>query len=157
MGQTDSAYRSAPNYGQQAPFIQSGQQPLFQQPNNQQFSNAAFGQPLTETQMLKETFKKLDSQSRSNQRDNLPVMMNSVQVQSAVYQDFRRNFINDVEQRKKLLYTDNQNWNYQLLKGDEENVEVNFKMFAEALVADIIDDMNERQPNYRASEDLSET
>jgi hypothetical protein len=83
--------------------------------------------------------------------------MNSVAQQSAVYQDFRRNFINDVEERKKLLYGDNQNWNYQFLKGDEENVLVNFKTFAEALVADIVDDLNEGQSNYRPSDDLSET
>jgi hypothetical protein len=60
----------------------------------------------------------MDSQIKSNQRYNLPTTNTGV-PQSAVYQNFRRNFMNDVERRKKLLYTDNQNWNYQILKGDE--------------------------------------
>lgn len=76
---------------------------------------------------------------------------------SQYYQDFLRLFNGDRDERKKILYTDNQNWNYQLLKGDEENVTLSFKTFAEALVADIIDDLNEKQSNYRPSEDLSDT
>jgi len=44
-----------------------------------------------------------------------------------------------------------------MLKGDEENVTVSFKTFAESLVADIIDDFSEWQSNYRPTEDLSNT
>jgi len=44
-----------------------------------------------------------------------------------------------------------------MLKGDEENVTLSFKTFAESLAADIIDDLNERQSNYRPSEDLRDT
>ena len=44
-----------------------------------------------------------------------------------------------------------------MLKDDEENVTLNFKMFAESLVADIIDDINDGQSSYHPSEDLSNT
>lgn len=61
-----------------------------------------------------------------------------------------------MQERKKLLYGENQNWNYQLLKGDEEQVVLNFKKFAEALVADIIDDLSERQRSYNPAQPFSE-
>jgi hypothetical protein len=42
------------------------------------------------------------------------------------------------------------------LKGDDEQVIFNFKKFAEALVADIIDDMSERQRTYNPSQPYDE-
>lgn len=90
--------------------------------------------PPSETDILKENFKRLDSQTRTGLRDNLippasPINQPNLS-QSQYYQDFRRLFSSEIEQRKKILYTDNQNWNYQFAKGDEENVTLSFKTFA---------------------------
>jgi hypothetical protein len=151
----------------------TGNQPNFPPPPNYQSSGQSpnrmvdsqlggfspRNQQPSETELLKENFNRLDSQNRSA-RGLLPAAapINQPGVpQSQYYQDFQRLFNAERDERKKVLYTDNQNWNYQLLKGDEENVTVSFKIFAESLVADIIDDLNERQSNYRPNEDLSDT
>lgn len=42
------------------------------------------------------------------------------------------------------------------MKGDDEHIVLNFKKFSEALVADIIDDMSERQRTYNPSQPYSE-